>query len=187
MRRLVPSVAVLSLVLLASAPARADVTGFIAASRLQLPPAIAASENEKSTRFTKGLAAGVGLVIIGFEFEWATTRGVYDECGRTPIQDYCAPGLSTAMGNVLLQTPHGLMPVQLYGTVGAGGYKERFDVPQFGIDESHYGFGTNVGGGVKIDLAGPLRLRLDYRVFTLANNAFHKTPQRFYAGLNLAF
>ena len=27
--------------------------------------------------------------------------------------------------------------------------------------------GVNVGGGVKMSLAGPLRLRLDYRVFTL--------------------
>ena len=27
--------------------------------------------------------------------------------------------------------------------------------------------GINVGGGVKMTLAGPLRLRLDYRVFTL--------------------
>ena len=28
--------------------------------------------------------------------------------------------------------------------------------------------GINVGGGVKVNLAGPLRLRFDYRIFTLA-------------------
>ena len=36
-------------------------------------------------------------------------------------------------------------------------------------------------------LAGPLRLRLDYRVFTLQGTPRHSKPQRFYAGLNLKF
>ena len=40
---------------------------------------------------------------------------------------------------------------------------------------------------MKISLAGPLRLRLDYRVFTLQGDALHSKPQRFYAGLNLKF
>ena len=40
-------------------------------------------------------------------------------------------------------------------------------------------FGTNVGGGAKITLAGPLRLRLDYRVFTLRGTPRHtSTVQR---------
>jgi hypothetical protein len=48
--------------------------------------------------------------------------------------------------------------------------------------------GINVGGGVKMNLAGPLRLRLDYRVFTLrGSDVRHSKPQRFYAGLNLKF
>jgi opacity protein-like surface antigen len=45
----------------------------------------------------------------------------------------------------------------------------------------------NVGGGVKINLAGPLRLRLDYRVFTLQGSQRDAKPQRFYAGVNLKF
>ena len=45
-----------------------------------------------------------------------------------------------------------------------------------------------VGGGVKMNLLGPLRLRLDYRVFTLrGSDVRHSKPQRFYAGLNLKF
>jgi hypothetical protein len=47
--------------------------------------------------------------------------------------------------------------------------------------------GVNVGGGVKMSLAGPLRLRLDYRVFTLKGSPRYATPQRFYAGINLKF
>jgi hypothetical protein len=47
--------------------------------------------------------------------------------------------------------------------------------------------GINVGGGVKVNLAGPLRLRFDYRVFTLQGDPLHSNPQRFYAGLNLKF
>ena len=45
----------------------------------------------------------------------------------------------------------------------------------------------NNGGGVKINLAGPLRVRIDYRVFTLRGNPQHTNVQRIYAGLNLAF
>jgi adenylate kinase len=45
-----------------------------------------------------------------------------------------------------------------------------------------------VGGGVKMNLAGPLRLRLDYRVFTFrGEDVRHARPQRFYVGLNLKF
>ena len=47
--------------------------------------------------------------------------------------------------------------------------------------------GLNVGGGVKVNLAGPLRLRFDYRVFTLQGTPRHAKPQRFYAGVNLKF
>jgi hypothetical protein len=38
-----------------------------------------------------------------------------------------------------------------------------------------------------VTLIGPLRLRLDYRVFTLQGSPLHPKPQRFYAGINLKF
>ena len=48
-------------------------------------------------------------------------------------------------------------------------------------------FELNNGGGVKIRLAGPLRARVDYRIFNLRGAPQHSTVQRVYAGLNLAF
>ena len=57
---------------------------------------------------------------------------------------------------------------------------------RLGMTQETHG-GVNVGGGLKIVLAGPLRLRVDYRVFTLRGNPSHSTPQRIYTGLNLAF
>ena len=47
--------------------------------------------------------------------------------------------------------------------------------------------GINLGGGAKIRLLGPLRIRLDYRVFRLQGSPLFSTYQRFYAGGNIAF
>jgi opacity protein-like surface antigen len=87
------------------------------------------------------------------------------------------------MGNVLLQTPFELFGVQPYVTVGAGFYRERLDV----IDHQETNVGMNAGGGAKISLLGPVRLRLDYRFFRLAGDALHSPSHRVYAGLNLKF
>jgi opacity protein-like surface antigen len=125
-----------------------------------------------SNRTAKGLALGVGLVIVGFEFEYSDSSEDLDEL---------SPRLRTFMGNALLQTPIPIGGFQFYGTVGAGGYRESLD------DRSETHVGINVGGGVKMSLVGPLRLRLDYRVFTLQGSPRHSKPQRFYAGLNLKF
>ena len=125
-----------------------------------------------SNRPAKGLALGVGLVIVGFEFEYSDSSEDLDEL---------SPRLRTFMGNALLQTPIPIGGIQFYGTVGAGGYRESLD------DRSETHVGINFGGGVKMSLVGPLRLRLDYRVFTLQGSPRHSKPQRFYAGLNLKF
>ena len=80
----------------------------------------------------------------------------------------------------------GIVPkVQLYATIGAGYYRIRYE----SLDLQDTGFGTNVGGGVKIDLVGPLRLRLDYRIFKLTDTFadLDATSQRFYAGANIEF
>jgi len=125
-----------------------------------------------SSRVVRGLSAGVGLIIVGFEFEYANSSEDLAEA---------APGLRTFMFNGLLQTPGEIAGLQFYATAGAGGYRETLN------DASETQVGINVGGGVKIALAGPLRLRLDYRVFTLQGDPLHSKPQRFYAGLNLKF
>ena len=65
------------------------------------------------------------------------------------------------MGNILLQTPIASTGFQPYFTTGGGGYREELG------DVSETQSACNTGGGVKIALAGPLRARVDYRVFTL--------------------
>ena len=116
-------------------------------------------------------AIGVGFVFVGFEFEYADSSEDVTEA---------APSLRTGMGNVLLQPPmiHGFQP---YFTTGAGGYREELGV----VSETHAGL--NTGGGVKIALAGPLRARVDYRVFSLQGDPLVSTVHRFYAGVNLKF
>ena len=123
-------------------------------------------------RVTTGFAVGAGLVIVGFEFEYGHSRENLEEL---------APSLRTYMFNGLLQTPIPIAGMQFYGTAGGGVYHESFDI----VSETNVGI--NVGGGVKVNLAGPLRLRFDYRVFTLQGSPRHSKPQRFYAGLNLKF
>lgn len=148
------------LVAMAAAPARADATLFLGA------------DTTPSNRPMKGFAAGMGFIIIAFEFEYATTS---DDAAAA------APSLKTFMGDALLQTPIAIFGFQPYVTTGAGVYRETLGVHQ---DTS---FGTNVGGGVKVSLAGPLRLRVDYRVFRLGSGALYSPAHRFYAGLNLKF
>ena len=121
---------------------------------------------------TTGFSVGVGLVIVGFEFEYGHTSEDLEEL---------APGLRTYMFNGLLQTPIPIAGMQFYGTAGGGGYQETLN------EISETNVGINVGGGMKVNLAGPLRLRFDYRVFTLQGSPRYSKPQRFYAGMNLKF
>jgi hypothetical protein len=171
-----------SLLLVVPGAARADLTAFLGSSFSGTPEGTSGADSH--TSLTRGLSVGAGLIIVGFEFEWAKANGDDGDgaCGRGPLVA-CEPSLTTWMGNVLLQTPRGLGPVQLYGTIGAGAFREEFEV----LDESTTDVGTNVGGGVKVALVGPLRVRVDYRVFKLRGDARYTTPQRLYVGANLAF
>lgn len=143
-----------------AAPARADITAF-----LGLTPT-----PERHT--LKGFSAGLGLLVIGFEFEFA-------HIGEDTLD--ALPGLRTYSGNVLVQTPIPVGGTQFYATAGAQAYRENLGAAQ----ETH--FGTNVGGGAKIKLVGPVRLRLDYRIFKLQGAPIHDMYQRFYVGANLKF
>ena len=69
-----------------AAPARADLTAFIGAT------------TTPDNRAARGFAVGAGLLIVGFEFEYASTSASTDPGAL-------APSLKTGMGNVLLQTP----------------------------------------------------------------------------------
>jgi hypothetical protein len=152
------------LLVLAATPAFADATLFIG------------STTTPANRAVKGAAFGVGLLIVGLEFEYADTSEDALEA---------APSLRTGMGNVLLQTPVPIGGIQFYATMGAGGYREQLGEQPNRIQETH--MGINTGGGIKVSLLGPVRARLDYRLFKLRGEPLHSTVHRVYAGLNLAF
>jgi hypothetical protein len=149
-----------ALFLASARDAAADVTAFIG---------ITPTPQNHTVR---GFAFGFGLLVVGFEFEYANV-----------VEDAVEglPALRTGSGNVLLQMPVAVYGVQLYGTGGGTAYRETLGTLQ------ETSWGTNLGGGAKIRLAGPLRVRLDYRVFKLRGDAIHDTYQRFYAGANLSF
>jgi opacity protein-like surface antigen len=147
--------------LVPGAPAFADITGFVGVA------------GGPSTRMTKGLAVGAGLLVLGWEAEYSDTssdvlRG--------------SPRLQMGMANVLVQTPIDVRGLQFYGTAGAGAYHEDF------VGVSNTGFGVNLGGGLKMSLIGPLRLRVDYRVFHLGGAPIgDRYLQRLYVGANIKF
>jgi hypothetical protein len=101
------------LLLLFPATASADLTAFLGVSPTP------------ERRQVAGIAGGAGMLIVGFEVEYANT---------TEDAAVEAPGVKTFMANGLVQTlPLGRM--QFYGTAGAGVYRETLG------DESE----TNVG------------------------------------------
>jgi hypothetical protein len=148
------------LVTASPAPAAADLTAFIGISP------------SPASHGATGLAIGGGFLIVAFEFE-------YSHLGDD-VEDR-APALTTASGNVLVQTPVPISGWQFYGTLGGGGYRERLEDRQ----ETHVS--TNLGGGAKYTVAGPFRLRFDYRIFSLLGSPIQSKVHRFYAGANLAF
>ncbi len=152
--------AIVALLLAVAAPARADATAFIGAN------------TTPANRMAKGFAVSLELLVVAFEFEYATTGD--DVLAR-------APSLRTGMGNLLLQSPVPVFGFQPYFTTGGGLYREELGTHQ---DTS---VGLNTGGGVKVALAGPIRLRVDYRLFKLGGGALHSPAHRLYVGLNLKF
>jgi hypothetical protein len=143
-----------------AATASADITAFLGAN---MSPA---------NRQVRGGAIGFGLLVVGFELEYAFTP---DDPSAL------APSLKTGSGNVLLQTPIAFMGIQPYFTTGGTVYRESLGT------HSNTSVGLNTGGGVKVALVGPVRLRVDYRVLKLGDGALTSPAHRVYAGLNLKF
>ena len=121
------------------------------------------------TQTVRGVSAGINMLILGFEFDYAASREDLTKA---------LPGLQTGMFNVLVMTPTNF---SLYATAGGGLYWESIE------GHRRMNFGTNIGGGVKIPLVGPLKIRVDYRVFNLRGSPRNNHPQRLYAGINWAF
>ena len=158
--RPIPVALLLLGVLLAGAPrAEADLTAFLGAN------------TTPTNRPVRGVAAGLSLLFLGVEFEYSDTKA--DEAGNARRR--------AGMFNVLAQTPT-VYGLQFYATAGAGLYREE------GAGALENSGATNTGGGVKIGLIGPLRMRFDYRVFQLRGESSpNKTHHRFYTGVNIAF
>jgi opacity protein-like surface antigen len=151
-----------TLVLVGSTTVCADATVFLGAN------------TTPEARRVQGVAIGAGLLLFAFEFEYANTPTSDDPPGT-------APSLKTGMANALLQAPFAIFRFQPYVTAGAGFYREKLGRHQ------QTSIAPNVGGGVKVSLIGPLRLRLDYRVFRFGDGALYSPAHRLYAGLNLKF
>ena len=159
MRIIATALAAFCVVCLLPQPASADATLFLGTT------------TSPTHRTVKGFAAGMSLLVVGFEFEYGSTA---------EDDTLLAPSLKTTSGNVFVQT-FGIAGFQLYATTGAGFYREKL-----GSDQET-NFVMNNGGGIKVTLMGPLRARVDYRLFNLRGNPQHSKVQRVYAGLNLAF
>lgn len=151
---------VCALLLAIATPARADITAFLGTN---ITP---------DNRPTRGFALGITVIVVGFEFEYSNTS---DSTNPATL----APSLKTGTANLLLQTPVAIAGFQPYFTTGAGIYSETLGA------HSDTSFSLNTGGGVKINLVGPLRLRVDYRVFKLGSGALYSPAHRIYAGLNI--
>ena len=137
------------------ASASADITAFLGVG------------TNPATRAARGLSLGVKILVVGFEAEYADIS--------EKLADN-APHVRTYMINALVQTP--TSGAQVYATAGGGGYRESF---RNGPSETNGG--VNIGGGVKLGLLGPVKLRLDYRIFKFRGDAVHKTVHRVYVGL----
>jgi opacity protein-like surface antigen len=155
-----------ALLLTTPAPARADITAFLGtANRTASTSALTTSMHGMP-----GVAVGIGLIAVGFEVEVAA---------QTEDTVKQVSGLKTGFANVLVQTPTG--DTQLYGTVGGGLYQESVGLT------TTTDFATNIGGGLKLALTGPIRLRFDYRLINMRGKTTGATVHRFYIGANLKF
>ncbi len=162
MRKLltIPLLAV-SLSALAPATAWADITAFLGVG------------HKPETRAAKGIAVGLTLIAVGFELE-------YSDIAEKDEATKAAPRLRTGMVNAIVQTP--TTGAQLYATAGVGLYRENWR-----LDHQETHTALNIGGGLKMGLLGPVKLRVDYRLFRLNGMPIAKTVHRIYGGLNANF
>lgn len=157
-RRVIIGILATSVLLAVPASAAADITAFFGAG------------HKPKTRAAKGLAVGISLIMVGFEVE-------YSDISEKDAA--AAPRLRTGMVNAIVQTP--TSGAQLYATAGAGVYRESLR------DFQETNTGINIGAGLKLGLMGPLKMRVDYRLFRLRGDALYGTVHRVYAGLNTSF
>ncbi len=155
-----------ALVLMTPLSARADATVLVGLTSVD------------ALRPSYGFSFGYRPSAVGFEIEYLST---------TP-GDYTAGGIFAS----LIVQPVTISNVQIFAIGGLGVWGEGFA----GGKRTGVLTAGNVGGGVLVPLAGPVRLRLDYRLFlpgevskeevgAIAPRTKH--PQRIAAGIHFAF
>ena len=159
----------------------AILTGFLVCLATVFQPATTSADvtlftgvnNTTANRPTSGFAIGMLFMkLVGFELEYASA--LEDPALGSPL-------LRTGMANVVAETPNAVKGFKFYGTTGVGIYREKMVSSRFNQ------LGVNVGGGLKMTLAGPFRVRVDYRFFNLRGSPLKSDPKRLYVGLNAAF
>jgi hypothetical protein len=134
-----------------------------------------------SARPTVAVSFGHCPSLVGFEIEYSSSLG---------SGTVASPIVGTITGNVIVQSKLTVRGLQFYGSGGIGLAGET---TADGVGSGEV-FTRDIGGGVKIGIAGPLRLRIDYRVFLLgdapdATRGFgvYRHPQHVSAGRSVAF
>lgn len=129
-----------------------------------------------------GFSFGYRPSAVGVEVEYLSTFPQQSPGG------YSAGGI---FGSVIVQ-PVTISHLEIFAVGGVGVWGEGFK----GGKRTGVLNAGNVGGGVLVALAGPLKLRLDYRLFLLAEVSdaevgaiapSRKHPQRIAAGLYFRF
>ena len=116
-----------------------------------------------------GAAWGRFSRVVGYELELAVTPGPshQDSFGSFGV-------------NLLARTPLRIRGAQIYGTAGFGISNAR------GEDLTR-----SIGAGTKLQLGGPLGLRIDYRLFLFPHASGGEPTERYrhrlYAGLTVPF
>lgn len=119
-------------------------------------------------------ATGVAVALkphpgpVSLEFEYSRSR---------PGPVVSGSGIATFAGNILVQPSRQRSRFQYYGTFGVGLYALMRDY-QGSTDSAR-----NIGRGAKVTLAGPWKLRMDYRAFLLAGLGGEHLAHRFYVGI----
>jgi hypothetical protein len=117
---------------------------------------------------------------VSLEFEYSRSRS-------DPVSG--VPAIETLAANVLVQPQRQRSRFQFYGTFGVGLYAPLYDPSRRrggGVHQSSEADSArNIGGGAKVTLAGPLKLRMDYRAFFLAGS--ESNQHRFYVGIVAGF
>lgn len=156
------------ILLAAAAPAFADATLLLGLQTTSAP------------RPTVGVSWGRWPGTAGFEVEYS---------GSVGKATLAKPSVGTIFVNALVQTPLQVRGARVFALGGFGLYGE-----QGGGRGSGEVSAKDVGVGVKIPLAGALKLRLDYRVYLLGRaddaspgSPISRHPRRLSAAFTLGF